>query len=127
MKRSKKIKDNFYKKETGKIGEEKAANFLQKNGYTILERNFVSKLGEIDIIAREDNEYIFIEVKTRSSKKYGIPVEAVNRDKIKHIINVSKFYILQNNLQNKFIRYDIIEVYINKNDYLINHIKNVFF
>lgn len=87
----------------------------------------MAKSGEIDIIAKKNKEYVFIEVKTRTSKKYGIPVEAIDEKKMKHILNVSKYYILKNNLQNQFIRYDIIEVYINKNVTIINHIKNVFF
>lgn len=84
-------------------------------------------MGEIDIIAIKDEEYVFIEVKTRTSKKYGMPIEAVNRNKMKHILNASRYYILKNNLSNSFIRYDIIEVFIGKNKYYINHIKNIFF
>ena len=90
-------------------------------------RNFRTKTGEIDIIAKKNQEYIFIEVKSRTSIKYGVPVEAIDKNKMKHIISASKYYILQNNLQNKFIRYDIIEVYISKNSFFINHIKNVFY
>lgn len=122
-----KIENNFYNKNLGELGENKAINFLIKNGYNILEKNFRSKHGEIDIIAKEKNEYVFIEVKTRTSIKYGMPVEAVDKNKKEHILNASKYYIYKNYLQNQFIRYDIIEVYINKNNYLINHIKNAFF
>lgn len=92
-----------------------------------MNRNFNTHHGEIDIIARDKNEYVFIEVKTRLSKKYGDAAEAVNNEKIKHILQASKFYIYVNKLENKCIRYDIIEVYMNEKNYLINHIKNVFF
>ena len=98
-----------------------------KNGYKILEKNFKVKCGEIDIIAKDNDEYVFIEVKTRTSKKYGMPVEAVDNNKKKHIVNVSRYYIYKNYLQNCCIRYDIIEVYRDKNDCIINHIKNVFY
>lgn len=109
------------------MGEEKATNFLKNLGYWILVRNFKTNSGEIDIIAKDKDEYVFIEVKTRVSKKYGKPVEAINENKKKHIIQTSKYYIYVNQLENKNIRYDVIEVYINEKDYLINHIKNVFF
>lgn len=87
----------------------------------------MTRSGEIDIIAEKSKEYIFIEVKTRTSKKYGMPVEAIDKNKMRHILNASQYYIFKNNLQNEFIRYDIIEVHRNKNDFLINHIKNVFY
>ena len=122
-----KIEKNLYKKELGRRGEEFAVLFLENNGYSILERNFRSKTGEIDIIAKKNKEYIFVEVKTRTSKRYGRPIEAVNKNKMKHIINTSKYYVLKNNLQNLFVRYDIIEIYLIGNKILINHIKNVFY
>lgn len=121
------IENNFHNKNLGELGENKAINFLTENGYNILERNFRAKNGEIDIIAKEKDEYVFIEVKTRASMKYGMPVEAVDKNKREHILKASKYYIYKNYLQNKYIRFDIIEVYINKNNYLINHIKNAFF
>lgn len=120
-------KENFHNKEIGKNGEELACKYLEKNDYEILERNFFTGKGEIDIIARIKNEYVFIEVKTRISKNFGQPIEAVDEHKKKNIIKASKFYIYLNSLENKYIRFDIIEVYINKNNSLINHIKNVFF
>lgn len=122
-----KIKNNLYKKDLGNRGEEQATLFLENKGYFIVDRNFKCRSGEIDIVAKKNREYVFIEVKTRTSKKYGRPIEAVNKNKIKHIINTSKYYILKNNLQNFFIRYDIIEIYYKGNKILINHIKNVFY
>ena len=66
----------FYKKALGQEGEKIAIKYLQRLGYTIIEENFRCKSGEIDIIAKEDNEIIFIEVKTRTSNRYGEPIEA---------------------------------------------------
>lgn len=100
---------------------------MKNLGYWILVRNFKTNNGEIDIIAKDKDEYVFIEVKTRVSKKYGRPLDAINESKKKHILQTSKYYIYVNNLENKFIRYDVIEVYMNEKNYLINHIKNVFF
>ena len=66
------------RQELGKEGEDFAADYLQKQGYEIIDRNFECKQGEIDIIAKEKNEYVFIEVKTRQNFHYGMPCEAVN-------------------------------------------------
>lgn len=122
------IKDNMYKKNLGNYGEDIAIKYLEESGYKILDRNFITKKGEIDIIAYYRNEYIFIEVKTRSSNKYGRPIEAVNKIKEHNIIESSKYYIYKNKLENKYIRYDIIEVYFcGMKQPLINHIFNTFF
>lgn len=60
------------------------------------------------------------------SKNYGNPAEAVDKNKQKHIIDATKYYVYKNSLENQNIRFDIIEVYVNKNNKLINHIKNAF-
>ena len=122
-----KIENKLYKKNLGRKGEEQATLFLKSKGYRIVERNCKCKIGEIDIIAQNNNEYIFIEVKTRTTKSYGNPAEAINKNKIKHIINTSKYYLLKNKLKNFFIRYDVIEIYLKGNKVFINHIRNVFY
>lgn len=70
---------------------------------------------------------MFIEVKTRTSKFYGEPIDAVDINKQKHIIKSSNFFIYKYNLINEYIRFDIIEIYIDKEKYSINHIKDVFY
>ena len=70
--------------ELGKEGETRAVEFLWKKGYRILERNFRTKRGEIDIIARNRKEIIFVEVKTRKNLDYGFPSESVNDNKQKN-------------------------------------------
>ena len=79
--------------EFGKLGEEKAIEFLKKNGYKILERNYKTKIGEIDIIAIKKKKIIFIEVKTRSSYNFGRPEEAVNEKKLRKIESVAQIYL----------------------------------
>ena len=113
------------KQELGKIGEEYATQYLIEKGYQIIQRNFQCRQGEIDIIAKEGKEYVFIEVKTRQNLHYGMPAEAVTPVKEKHIWNASKYYIYSHKLENKFIRFDVIEVYKRKNQFYINHIKQV--
>ena len=111
-------------KEKGELGERIALRYLIKKGAKILEKNYKIKSGEIDIIAKLDNELVFIEVKSRSNLNYGYPAEAVNYKKIKKILNVAKYYLLINNLQNVPIRFDVLEIYFNESK--INHIINAF-
>ena len=75
------MKNNFHNKNIGELGENVACEFLIKNGYKIICRNYRNKYGEIDIIASFKNEVVFIEVKTRKSLRYGFPAEAVNAQK----------------------------------------------
>ena len=84
----------------GKQGEDAAASFLAKEGYKIVERNFRCPLGEIDIVAVDKGILVFVEVKTRSSNKFGLPEEAVNRRKQHQIIKAAQFYISRKKLFN---------------------------
>ena len=110
--------------ELGKVGEDIACKYLTKKDYKIIAKNFRCKIGEIDIIAKYKDEIMFIEVKTRKKLSYGLPAEAVNEQKRKHILKTSRYYLYINKLQNKKVRFDIIEVY-KKDKFYINHIKNI--
>lgn len=85
--------------EIGKFGEEEATKYLKEKGYKILDRNFSCKRGEIDIIALEKNEIVFIEIKSRENIKYGLPSEAVDRRKLEHIYKTAEYYLYIRNLQ----------------------------
>ena len=113
----------YERHEIGKEGEDIAVKYLESKGYKIVERNFEAKQGEIDIIAMEKNELVVIQVKTRTNIKYGLAVEAVTENKQKHLIKAIKYYIYKRNIEDAFIRIDVIEVYLKKNKYYINHIK----
>lgn len=107
----------------GDTGERKAANFLKKKGYKILEKNYKSKFGEIDIIANNrDNVLIFCEVKTRSSNSFGYGYESVNKTKQSKIIRTAEFYISTNYKTNSLCRFDIISI----DEQKITHIENAF-
>lgn len=108
----------------GKEGEDIASKYISKIGYNILARNFRCKQGEIDIIAKDKDEIVFIEVKTRKNKMYGRGVDAVDWLKQKHIYKVSEYFLYSMKLENKPTRYDIIEIY-KMEKYYINHIKSV--
>lgn len=101
-------------------------NYLLENDYIVLDKNFQSNFGEIDIIALDKNkEIVFIEVKTRTSNLYGYPSESVTDKKLKHIYNTAKYYLHIRNLENDPVRIDVIEVYAVNKKFLINHIKQV--
>jgi TIGR00252 family protein len=112
----------------GHWGEDYAADYIEGLGYVILCRNFRCKCGEIDIIAKEKNYIIFIEVKTRYSTRFGIPVEAVTPSKQFKICKTAQYYIMKYNPSTYFYRFDIIEVCAdyNSNSIAVNIIKNAF-
>ena len=111
------------RKDIGNIGEDLATIYLEQQGYKIIERNFMCNLGEIDIIAQDKDEIVFIEVKTRKILSYGNPVDSVNEPKQKHIYRSAEYYLLINDRLDDFTRLDVIEVYLNDKGYKINHIK----
>ncbi len=113
---------NFYKKLLGRIGESKAEKFLKKLGYKILERNFKNKIGEIDLIAKDKDYVVFVEVKTRSSSEYGLPSEAVNRVKQKKYKMLAQSYLQMKGLLDSQVRFDVVEIENNE----INHILDAF-
>ncbi|WP_066893808.1 YraN family protein [Clostridium nigeriense] len=117
-----------YNKDIGDYGENLALDYLNRNDYDILYKNFRIRNGEIDIICKFKDIIVFIEVKSRYSYNFGFPSEAVTYLKQKQIINISKYFLLKNKLFNYNCRFDVIEVYFNKNNnlYNINHIKDAF-
>lgn len=118
----------YIKQEIGQIGENLACTYLEKNNHKVIERNFRCKQGEIDIIAKDliKNELVFIEVKTRLNFHFGKPAQSVTTIKQHHILNVSKYYLYLHSLNNIFVRYDIIEIFVNDFQFKINHIKQIF-
>lgn len=115
------------KQDTGKYGEDQACKFLERKNYNIIERNFLCRQGEIDIIAKSARgELVFVEVKTRSTLKYGMPCEAVTPKKINNIIYSAKYYIYKKKIYNTDIRFDVIEIYLHDGKCIIHHIKNAF-
>jgi len=111
----------------GEIGEKVAAEYLESQGYRIIENNYKCKLGEIDIIAVDKDTIVFIEVKTRSSDTYGQPGEAVNYHKQKKIVQTALSYISSKKLFNWMSRFDVVEVIIDNDRIVdINLIRDAF-
>ena len=110
---------------TGKTGEKIAVKFLQSKAYDILETNWRTGHKEIDIIAKQNENIIFIEVKTRKSEYYEKPYEAVTRKKQELLIDAAEVYLEKNNLDVD-IRFDIISILLINNKTKIEHIENAF-
>lgn len=83
---------SMYKTDLGKRGEDIAAEYLQRYGYKIIDRNFRIRGGEIDIVAIEKNTLVIVEVKTRTSHKFGLPEESITPYKLKFLERAAKFY-----------------------------------
>lgn len=101
--------------ELGKQGEEIAAQYLIQQGYEIIERNFHSQQGEIDIIAKDKNFLVFVEVKNYSFHSYGSPVGAVRKSKKQSIIHAAQTYIYKNNIKDTYSRFDVLTIYTKHN------------
>jgi len=111
----------------GKLGEEIATNYLRKNGYQILTKNFRSKLGEIDIIGLDHGVLVFVEVKTRWSRKFGPPEEAVTPWKLRSIIKTAQYFKMLHPEFPESLRIDVVAISLSSNKEVkeIKLIKNV--
>lgn len=115
----------YIRHELGKKGEDIAVEFLEKQNYNILDRNFICRQGEIDVIALDRNYVVFVEIKSRTSTEFGLPSEAVTKTKLKHMVKSAEYYLFVRNLENANTRFDVIEVYVKDGKYFINHIKQI--
>jgi len=110
----------------GKRGEELAASFLEEKGYHLLERNWRFSYAEVDIIAKDDDILVFVEVKTRSSDYFGKPEEFVSAKKERLLTDAASVYMEQIN-HTWEIRFDIISVIIQASGSKVSHIEDAFF
>lgn len=101
---------------TGRLGEVFAAEYLERLGYKILEKNYRKQFGEIDIVARDQGTLVFVEVKTRHSNFYGAPVEAVDIRKQRQLSRIAQGYLLSCQLHDTAARFDVIGVTLDKNN-----------
>jgi putative endonuclease len=113
-------------KTLGEKGEDIAAAFLKKKGYNILFRNYKCSFGEIDIIAKHKKTLSFIEVKTRSTKKYGLPQEAVTSVKQAKISRVALEFVQRYKMDNRAARFDVVSVQSLNDGYEVDLIENAF-
>ncbi|MEX1188931.1 MAG: YraN family protein [Bacteroidia bacterium] len=111
--------------ELGIKGEDLAVEWLEKNKFEILERNWKSRFEEIDVIAKKDGMLVIIEVKTRSSRVFGNPEESINLRKQRNLVQATESYIINKNSHLE-TRFDIISIILNKSTFEIQHIPYAF-
>lgn len=111
---------------TGKEGEKIAAAFLKKNGYRIIEINFRCPIGEIDIIAKEKDDLVFVEVKTRKSMELGYPEQAVGIRKQKKMSQLALWYLQKRKIADTNARFDVVAVTLIPEKNEVKLIKNAF-
>lgn len=111
--------------ELGKKGEEMAVNYLQKKGYSILERNYRFDKAEVDIIAQKDDVLAAVEVKTRSTPDFGDPQDFVKPKQIQQLVKAIDHYVNQKNVDVE-VRFDIVAIIQNKAGTKIEHLEDAF-
>lgn len=109
----------------GKMGEDLAVDYLERLGYHIIERNYRTSYGEIDIVCTDHDEMVFVEVKTRRSTSFGWPEEAITRRKKEHIRKAALQYLASANQPCRGFRFDVIAI-VMKPSPVINHVKGAF-
>ena len=112
--------------ELGKLGEELAVEFLQKEGYEILETNWTFQKAEVDIIAKKENILAIVEVKTRSSLDFGLPQDFVKPKKIQLLVKAVNEYVVTNDLDIE-VRFDIIAVHKEGKTFAMEHLIDAFY
>ena len=110
----------------GKSGEDQAARYLKKNGYQVLCRNYRSRFGEIDIIARDAETIVFVEVKSRRTSSYGHPKYAITYAKQEKISKTALYYLKENGQSNSKARFDVVTITAANPKTSVEIIKNAF-
>ncbi len=114
-------------KELGRLGEEKAAEELRKRGLHILETNYRFGRGELDIIAKDGDTLVFVEVKSRLNLEMGDPVYGVTPAKVKQIKKIAELYLFEKDIEDVECRFDVVTVlFENPEDPKIDHLPNAF-
>lgn len=110
----------------GRWGEDHARRYLEGQGYTVLATNYRSRWGEVDIVARLGEEFVFVEVKTRRGTAFGTPEESVTATKSRRLIATAQDYLQKNDLEQAQWRIDVITVHLDKSGKLleVNHLEN---
>jgi putative endonuclease len=114
-------------KALGSKGEDLAVQYLKKKGFKVIERNYHCSAGEIDLIAREKNTLVFVEIKTRSSSDFGLPQDAVDRFKQRKMIETARYYLAEHHLTEDIpARFDVVAIHLTPDGPHIELIKDAF-
>lgn len=104
------VNSGSFRKNFGNTGEILAEKFLAEKGFEILARNFHAREGEVDIIAKDSEQIVFVEVKARRSSKFGSAIESVSEEKLRKVVEAGEKWLQQNNLENTSYRVDVIAI-----------------
>lgn len=116
------LKDQIYK---GRKGENLALDYLKKNGYEIIEKNFRVKGGEADLIAKVEEKIVVVEVKFRTSEKFGSPHSAITKKKFKRLLLAGTIYCRKNGYSTKSLQIDAVSILFKGKEPIIRHFKNI--
>jgi putative endonuclease len=114
------------KKVSGKKGEDTAVQFLEGKGYEIVARNYRIKRQEIDIVAKDKETYIFVEVKSRSSSDFGFPEDFVSVQQEGRIRNAATHFLAEEKIDAKHIRFDVVSILVHEHEIEIEHFEDAF-
>ncbi len=116
-----------YKKQFGNRGEDIAVDYLEGKGFEIVERNYHYGHGELDIIAKDKDVLVFVEVKTRKNLEFGPPELSITKNKQRQVRKVAEAYMIEKNITDTDVRIDVVAILIRKNlPPKITHIENAF-
>ncbi len=114
------------KQTLGKEGERIAERYLRKKGYRLVERNYRSPAGELDLIVLDRRVIVFVEVKTRTQERFGAPLESVHPLKQRKMIQAALFFLSQHRLHDRDARFDVVGISFEDGEPAIEHIENAF-
>jgi putative endonuclease len=114
------------KRDLGRQGEQTAEQFLREQGYGIVARNYRCLYGEIDLVARDHDTLVFVEVRTQSGPTFGDPLESVTRRKQRQIAKAALHYVVRHRVENQPLRFDVIGISFNKSTPQIVHVRGAF-
>lgn len=115
-----------HRKNIGRYGEGRAAIYLQDRGYEIIDRNWRTSFGELDIVASDQTRLVFVEVKTRNGSGYGHPFEAITAAKVNRMRRLASEWCATNGRLGEVVRLDAISVLVTGGRVHIEHLKSVF-
>lgn len=110
----------------GRKGEELAQAYLEEKGFKVIERNFRCAMGEVDLIAKDRDTIVFVEIKMRSKGGLGMAKEAVDERKQRQISKVALYYLKQRGLLGKRARFDVVAVFKEEEQFSFELVKNAF-
>ena len=115
-----------HKQILGREGERIAESYLRKKGYRVVERNYRSPVGELDLILLDRRVVVFVEVKTRSDDRFGAPLESVGPRKQKKMIKTALFFLARHRLYHRDARFDVVGISYQGGEPMVEHIQNAF-